>query len=112
MQTPWWRRVRLGLPRLLAVYDTVLPVVDPVRSTRAGDEALALQYGRIGYVASGGSAGELAPLDKSGLLTAINDRGAGGFRRDPNRPAPYNLVADLAAIGARLKAPKAADIGL
>lgn len=106
-------QVEGGLTRLLAVFDTTLPrKVEPVRSTRVGDPDLALQFGHIVYVASGGSLGELKPLDASHLRTAIGDRGAAGFARDPHRPMPFNLTADLAAIGARLKGPKAKDIGL
>jgi hypothetical protein len=105
-------QVEGGLTRLLAVFDTKLPTVEPVRSTRVGDPEIALQFGSIVYVASGGSEGELKPLDASSLKTAINDRGAAGFSRNPNRSAPFNLQADLAAIGARLKGPKAKDFGM
>jgi len=105
-------QVEGGLTRLLAVFNTTLPVVEPVRSTRVGDPEIALQFGHIVYVASGGSDGELKPLDASPLKTAINDRGDAGFTRDPNRPAPFNLAADLASIAARLKGPQAQDFGM
>jgi len=105
-------QVEGGLTRLLAVFNTSLPTVEPVRSTRVGDPEIALQFGHIVYVASGGSLGELKPLDASPLKTAINDRGDAGFARDPNRPAPFNLAANLASIAARLKGPKAQDVGL
>jgi len=101
-----------GLTRLLAIYDTALPTVEPVRSTRAGDEQLAMQFGSIDYVASGGSEGELAPLDRSTLHADINDRGGPGFARDPSRAAPYNLTADLAMVAAKLHGPKAKSVGL
>lgn len=101
-----------GLTRLLAVYDSKLPVVEPVRSTRAGDEALAMQYGPIDYVASGGSAGELAPLYKSTLRPDINDAGGPGFDRDSSRSAPYNLTANLSVVAAKRHGPRAKDIGL
>jgi hypothetical protein len=105
-------QVEGGLTRLLAVYTTKLPTVEPVRSTRVGDPDLALQFGPIDYVASGGSDGELAPLDKSPLRSSIGDRGGPGFDRDPNRGAPFNLRADLAAIAAKLKGPRTKSIGL
>jgi hypothetical protein len=105
-------QVEGGLTRLLAVFDTKLPTVEPVRSTRVGDPEIAQQFGPIAYVASGGSLGELKPLNASPLRTAINDRGDAGFARDPNRSAPFNLTANLAEIGARLKGPKAKDFGL
>jgi DUF3048 family protein len=101
-----------GLTRLLAVYNTTLPTVEPVRSTRAGDEALALQFGWIDYVASGGSGGELAPLYRTPLRKDINDRGGPGFGRDSSRAAPYNLTANLAVIAAKLHGPRAKDVGL
>jgi hypothetical protein len=101
-----------GLARLLAVFDTTLPRVEPVRSTRPSDPELALQYGPIDYVASGGAPSELLAMDRSPLRSDINDRGGPGFVRDPDRLAPYNLVADLAAVAARLHGPKAKDIGL
>jgi hypothetical protein len=105
-------QVEGGLTRLLAVFNTTLPIVEPVRSTRVGDPEIALQFGPIVYVASGGSQGELKPLDASPLKTAINDRGDPGFTRDINRPAPFNLAANLASIAARLKGPKAKDFGM
>lgn len=105
-------QVEGGLTRLLAIYDTRLPTVGPVRSTRANDPELAAEFGPIAYVASGGSHAELAPLDKSSLRSDINDRGGPGFARDPNRPVPNNLFANLAHIAAKLKGPKAKSIGL
>jgi len=105
-------QVEGGLTRLLAIYNSVLPTVEPVRSTRVGDPEIALQYGPIDYVASGGSAGELAPLDRSSLREDINDRGGPGFGRDASRPEPYNLSADLAAIAGRLKGPTGKSVGL
>lgn len=100
-----------GLTRLLAVYNTVLPTVEAVRSTRAADPEILAQYGPIAYVASGGAHNPLAVLDRSNLRTSINDRGGPGFQRDGSRPAPYNLRANLATIGARLKGATAKNIG-
>lgn len=105
-------QVEGGLTRLLAVFDTKLPAVEPVRSTRVGDPEIAMQFGPIDYVASGGSEGELRPLDASPLRTAIADRGAAGFARDPSRSAPFNLIANLADIAARLHGAKARSVGL
>jgi hypothetical protein len=105
-------QVEGGLTRLLAIFNSKLPVVEPVRSTRANDPELAEEFGPIDYVASGGSHAELAPLDHSDLRADINDRGGPGFSRDPGRIAPNNLRADLAAIAAKLKGPQARSIGL
>ncbi len=105
-------QVEGGLTRLLAVYDTTLPNVEAVRSTRVGDADLAMQFGPIAYVASGGAKVALTALDASTLRSNLSDRGGVGFARDANRPAPYNLTADLAAIAAKLKSPRAKNIGL
>jgi hypothetical protein len=105
-------QVEGGLTRLMAVYNTTLPTVEAVRSTRVGDPDLAMQFGPIAYVASGGAQSALTALDASTLHTNINDRGGVGFARDPNRPVPYNLTADLGAVAAQLKSPAAKSIGL
>ena len=61
-------QVEGGLTRLLAIFHSTLPTtVEPVRSTRADNPQLALKYGHIDYVASGGSHPELAPLNRSPL---------------------------------------------
>jgi DUF3048 family protein len=104
-------QVEGGLTRLLAVYNSQLPTVEAVRSTRASDPELVAQYGPIAYVASGGAPNPLQVLDRSNLKTSINDRGGPGFARDGNRPVPYNLSANLALAAKTLKAPRAKSIG-
>jgi hypothetical protein len=101
-----------GLTRLLAIFNTSLPTVEPVRSVRPSDPELVLQYGHIIFVASGGSKPGIAPLDQSPLKSVINDRGGPGFSRDPNRAAPEDLRADLGTIAKKVKGPRAASIGL
>lgn len=106
-------QVEGGLTRLVAVFDSHLPLVEPVRSTRANDPQLVTEYGPVIYVASGGDHAELQPLNQSPLRADINDRGGPGFRRDPHRAIPNNLQANLAAIAKKYpKAPRAKDIGL
>lgn len=105
-------QVEGGLTRLMAIFNSRLPTVEPVRSVRPSDPELALQFGHIVFVASGGSHSGIAPLDKSPLRSVINDRSGPGFHRDPNRSAPENLRANLARIAAKVKGPKATDIGL
>ena len=104
-------QVEGGLSRLLAIYNSHLPTVEAVRSTRASDPELVAQYGRIAYVASGGAHNPLKVLDASDLKTSINDRGGPGFQRDGSRAIPYNLRADLATIARKLKAPRAQPVG-
>jgi hypothetical protein len=105
-------QVEGGLTRLMAIFNSSLPTVEPVRSARPSDPELALQFGHILFVASGGSRAGIAPLDNSPLRAVINDRGGPGFNRDPKRVAPENLRADLARIAAKVKGPSATDIGL
>lgn len=105
-------QVEGGLTRLMAVFDSQLPTVEPVRSTRADNPELAMEYGPVIYVASGGSWPELKPLYQSDLRVDINDKGGPGFSRDPNRPIPNNLEANLAEIAKKVKGPKAKSIGL
>ena len=105
-------QVEGGLTRLLAIFNTTLPTVEPVRSVRPSDPELALQFGHIIFVASGGSPPGIAPLDKSPLKSVINDRSGPGFSRDPNRDAPEDLKANLATIAKKIKGPGANDIGL
>jgi len=100
-----------GLTRLLAIYNTQLPTVEAVRSTRASDPELVAQYGPIAYIASGGAPNPLQVLDQSNLKTSINDRGGPGFARDGNRPVPYNLTSNLALAAQVLKAPRARSVG-
>jgi hypothetical protein len=100
-----------GLTRLLAVFGTSKPVVEPVRSVRASDAELLAQYGPISLVASGGGHDALPRLDASPIKGIINDRGAAGFSRDGDRSAPYNLRADLARMSARARTAGSRTIG-
>lgn len=100
-----------GLTRLLAVFNSTLPSVAAVRSTRAADPELLAQYGPIAYVASGGAKNPMKVLRRSSLRTSINDRGGPGFRRDGGRPAPYNLIANLQTVAKALKSPRAKSVG-
>lgn len=100
-----------GLTRLLAVYASAKPTVEPVRSVRASDPELLSQYGRVILVASGGAGNAIPALDKSILHGVIAARGAPGFSRDSSRSAPYNLQADLATISAAVKGDSAKSIG-
>ncbi|SHG64632.1 Protein of unknown function [Jatrophihabitans endophyticus] len=100
-----------GLTRLVGVFHSSLPTVASVRSTRAADPELVSQYGKVAFVASGGAKVPLRYLDRSYLKTTINDRGGPGFQRTGDKPAPYNLSANLAVVAKALKAPGARDVG-
>jgi hypothetical protein len=100
-----------GLSRMVAVFASAKPKVRAVRSIRSSDPELLGQYGRIIVVASGGGRQALQILDKSTLHSVINDRGQVGFVRDPSRPAPYNVVSDLAKVSAAIKADGVKNVG-
>lgn len=104
-------QVEGGLTRLLAVFNSKLPSVAAVRSTRASDPELLGSYGPIAYVASGGARNPLSVLHRSPLKADINDKGGPGFQRDGNRFAPYNLQANLYTIAKQLRSPKARYVG-
>ncbi|MDQ1537118.1 MAG: hypothetical protein QOE58_1511 [Actinomycetota bacterium] len=100
-----------GLSRMVAVFASARPRVRAVRSIRASDMELLGQYGRIIVVASGGKPSSLRTLDQSTLRSSINDRGQVGFSRDSTRPAPYNVVSDLAKVSASIKADGVRNVG-
>lgn len=100
-----------GLTRMVAVFASAKPNVRAVRSVRASDPELLRQYGRIIVVASGGGGRSLPTLDQSGLHSSINDRGGVGFSRDRSRPAPYNVVTNLATVSAAIKGDGVRNVG-
>jgi hypothetical protein len=100
-----------GLSRMVAVFASAKPQVRAVRSIRTSDPELLGQYGRIIVVASGGGGAALAKLDQSDLHGVINDRGQVGFFRDYSRPAPYNVVSDLARVSAAIRGDGVRNVG-
>ena len=100
-----------GLSRMVAVYASARPKVRAVRSVRTSDPELLGAYGKIILVASGGGGSALPTLDRSGLHSSINGRGQVGFSRDLTRPAPYNVVSDLAKVSAAIKGAGVRSVG-
>ena len=100
-----------GLSRMVAMFAGATPDVRAVRSVRSSDIELLGQYGSIILVASGGAGVTLRLLDASNLHSVINDRRQVGFFRDPSRPAPYNVVSQLAEVSAAIKADGVRDVG-
>ena len=100
-----------GLTRMVAVFGSHRPVVEAVRSVRASDAELLAQYGPISLIASGGGGDSLSTLARSIVKGVINDRGGPGFSRDYNRPAPYNLVSNLAQVAAAVHTGGSKPIG-
>ncbi len=104
-------QVEGGLTRLVAIFGTNKPIVEPVRSVRASDSELLAEYGKIALVASGGGGSSLPIMDASGLAGIINDRGGPGFSRDGGRPTPYNLQTNLGALARSVKAGGSRAVG-
>ena len=91
-----------GLTRLLALFSSTLPTqVGPVRSARESDVALLGNYGRVAFAFSGGSPYTLQTLAKGTQVDVSYDSSMRGFRREPSRRAPYNVIGDPAALMAR-----------
>jgi hypothetical protein len=99
-----------GLTRLLALFASKRPVVEPVRSVRASDPELLTQYGPIVIAASGGAGDSLQAVSHS-IIHGIYEGGP-GFARDYSRSAPYNLTLNTAALAAAFPtAGKAKSVG-
>lgn len=93
-----------GLTRLLAVFSSALPKeVGPVRSARESDLAILGNYGPVAFAYSGASRYTNRLLDKGREVNLSYGASTQGFRRDPSRPAPYNVIGDPKALLARAK---------
>lgn len=91
-----------GLTRLLAVFSRQLPAeVGPVRSARESDIELVANYGRVALAYSGGSSYTVKALAKGQQINLSYDASRRGFRRDPGRPAPYNVIGNTKELLAR-----------
>lgn len=94
--------VEAGLTRLLAVWSSTMPPeIGPVRSGRESDNDILANYGRVAFAFSGASAGTLATLSHGAQVNLSFDASRVGFRRAGDRPAPYNVIGDTAALLAR-----------
>lgn len=100
-----------GLSRMVAVFADHRPRVEAVRSVRTSDPELLGQYGRIVLVYSGGNRHILPLIARSTLHTVSNDQGGPGFSRDHTRPAPYNVVSDLAVVARKVSGEGVRDVG-
>ncbi len=89
-----------GLTRLAVMFHSEYPQqAGPVRSMRETDIGLVLPTGGT-LAASGGSGSTLAAVDRAGVSTAVE--GDTGFFRDSGRRSPYNVMLDVAELGASL----------
>ncbi len=105
--------VEYGLTRFMAVFSSRYPrVVGPVRSARLSDLEILQQYGRVAFAFSGAQGPILDDIARAPLYPLSNDAGAGGYSRNPDRTAPWDLFADPDQLlkGAK-KATEAQDVG-
>jgi hypothetical protein len=93
-----------GITRLVALFHTQLPTdVGPVRSARTSDVDLLGGMNRpvLGY--SGANAGVtswIRSAASSGVLVDFSALSSPCYRRDPDRPAPHNLLLDASCANA------------
>jgi hypothetical protein len=101
-----------GLTRLAAIFDTHLPTVGYVRSTRPSDPDLLLQYGKITEAYSGGAHDSLPRVHRSGITSWSDDAGAPYYFRVYRPESTYiNLVLNLAKVAKHVHTPRAHSIG-
>jgi hypothetical protein len=101
-----------GLSRFLAVFSSHLPrVIGPVRSARADDLELLRQFGRPAFAWSGAQPRLTRVVERARIVDLYANL-AGGYFRNYNRVAPYNLYADAHKLWAEARgASKAHNIG-
>jgi hypothetical protein len=91
-----------GLTRLLAIFSrTQAPQVGPVRSGRESDVDLVANYGKVALAFSGSSSYTKRILDQGQQVNLSFDQSQRGYRRDPSRPAPYNVIGSPKELLAR-----------
>jgi hypothetical protein len=82
-----------GLSRFLAIFSSHFPpVIGPVRSARADDLELLRQFGRPAFAWSGAQP-QLTRVVERAHIVDVGADVAGGYYRNYNRIAPYNLYA-------------------
>lgn len=101
-----------GLSRFLAIFSSHIPrVIGPVRSARADDLELLRQFGRPAFAWSGAQP-RLTRVVQRARIVDLYANLVGGYFRDYNRVAPYNLYADAHTLLAEARgASKAHNIG-
>jgi hypothetical protein len=94
--------VEEGITRFIVIYQCRdAAVVEPVRSGRLVDADVLAQFGRPLFAYAGGIGPTLDKIRSSNLvdLSFISD--LRGYRRDPSRVAPHNLIAGTPQLYAR-----------
>jgi hypothetical protein len=83
-----------GLARLLAVFHSQDPEsLGPVRSARSTDLFILAELGRPLFAWSGANPTFAAAVEAADLVDVGVGATPDGYRREPDRPAPYNLYA-------------------
>ncbi len=95
-----------GISRLLAFYQSRVPdEIGPVRSIREVDLKLLPPFRPL-FAYSGGIPKLVGSVASVAIDVGDPLLGPAAYRRDPDRPAPYDLMLDpIAALEARLDAP-------
>jgi Protein of unknown function (DUF3048) N-terminal domain/Protein of unknown function (DUF3048) C-terminal domain len=92
-----------GLTRFLVVFSSHFPpVIGPVRSARADDLQLLGQFGRPAFAFSGAQ-GQLLPKVEHANIVDLYAGLVGGYYRNYDRIAPYNLYATTSTLLAEAK---------
>ena len=101
-----------GLSRFCAIFSShVPPAVGPVRSARDDDLQLIRQFGRPAFAYSGAQPQLLPVVERARIVDLYAGR-VGGYFRDSQRVAPYNLYARTSQLLAEAHgASTARDIG-
>ena len=103
-----------GLSRFMAVFSSHPPrVIGPVRSAREDDLQLLRQFGRPAFAWSGAQP-QLVKVVERARIADLYANLVGGYHRDNNRIAPYNLYARTKKLLAEAQAKgasKAHNIG-
>jgi len=83
-----------GLTRLLVVFHSQDPEsLGPVRSARSSDLFILAELGRPLFAWSGANPTFAAAVEAADLVDVGVGATPDGYRREPDRPAPYNLYA-------------------
>lgn len=100
-----------GLTRLLAVYQSQDPdTVGPVRSARSTDLFILAELGKPLFAWSGANPTFAAAVEAADLLDVGVGAVPDAYRRDPDRPAPYNLYAAPAQLRTAVADDDAASV--
>jgi hypothetical protein len=95
-----------GITRFIAVFHSRLPSeVGPVRSSRTSDLSILAALNRPILAWSGGNAAvtaEVRAAADAGVVIDLSALRVGCYRRSSGRPAPHNLVLDVACAHERV----------